>query len=419
MKRFIFIALVFVLAPNLYSQQKLTLEECFESAIVHHPLYAQKALQAEKSQLEKEQFRKDLLPQVTLSGRATYQSEVISLPIDIPQMAVPELSKDQYRLSLDINQAIYRGGIYDKQKELEHLDQILQQLDVDKNLYNLKNDVKALFFSIILIDHQKKIVLTYKDRVKAKLNEIESLVEEGVALKSAADRLKVEELSISQQLNELVIQRKALLQNLEQLTQLELSGNTELLISSVELAGMEQQRLEFQYLVATQRKLEFSKELIDARKLPMVSAFATGGYGRPGYNYLSDQFSDFWMVGINLQWKIFNWNRFNDQKKILDMNIHLIETQKDDFQLNITMALNKMMAEIEKMESLLNDDPEIIRLRKSIAENASNELNQGVITSSAYIDELQMLNQAEINMKIHEVQLINSKMDYLNILGKL
>jgi outer membrane protein TolC len=419
MKKIIIIALVLFLVTNLYSQQKITLEECFESAIVHHPIYAQKALQLEKSELEKEQFRKDLLPQFTMSGRASYQSEVISLPIEMPQLDIPELSKDQYRLALDINQAIYRGGIYQKQRELENLDQILQQLEVDKNLYNIKNDVKTLFFSIILLDHQKKIVLTYQDRVTAKLKEIESLVEEGVALQSSADRLKVEQLSISQQLKEIAIQRLALINNLEQLTKMELSGTTELIVSSVEIDDNDQQRLEFQYLMAAQRKLEFSKELIDARKLPMVSAFATGGYGRPGYNYLSDQFSEFWMVGINLQWKILNWNRFNDQKKVLDLNINMIETQKDDFELTINMALNKMMAEIEKTENLLKDDPEMIRLRKSIAENASNELNQGVITSSAYIDELQLLSQAEINMKIHEIQLINSKMDYLNILGKL
>jgi len=125
------------------------------------------------------------------------------------------------------------------------------------------------------------------------------------------------------------------------------------------------------------------------------------------------------MVGLNFQWKILNWNKHNNQKQLLDLNIQVIESQKQDFERNIDMALNQMRSEIEKWEVVLQSDPEVIRLRTNVAENASHQMNQGVITTSAYIEELQTLSQAEIDMKIHEIQLINSKLDYLNILGKL
>jgi outer membrane protein TolC len=143
------------------------------------------------------------------------------------------------------------------------------------------------------------------------------------------------------------------------------------------------------------------------------------GYGRPGFNYLSDKFSEFWMVGLRLQWNLFNWNKFNNDKKMVDIKIQMIDTQKQDFERNIQMALNQMKSEIESWQSLLDKDPEIISLRESVAKNAANQLDEGIITTSAYIDEVQLLSLAELEMKIHEVQLINSQLSYLNILGKL
>jgi len=407
---------VFLLAG---AQQRITLQECFDMAEQNHPKYAQKSLLAESAALQIENYKKDLLPQFFVNGKMSWQNEVIALPIDMPMLDIPELSKDQYRLSLDVNQTIYRGNIYSKQKELEALNQILLQLEVDKDFYYLKNNVKSLFFSIIILDEQKKIAESYQKQIEVKLKEFQAKQEEGVVLSSVLDGLRVEQLNVKQQLQEIKLSRASLLANLELLTKMELGGVQELSVGDISIDGQEQERIEYKYLTANQNKLEYSKQLIDAKKMPTLSAFATGGIGRPGFNALSDDFSEFLMVGLNLNWKVFNWNRFNNQKKILDLNIQIIETEKTDFELNVQMALNKMQKEIDKFENLLKDDPEMIRLRKNVADNASHQLDQGVITTSNYIDDLQKYHQAVINMKIHEVQLVNSKLDYLNVLGKL
>ncbi|NPD46790.1 MULTISPECIES: TolC family protein [unclassified Lentimicrobium] len=419
MKRILSLIIAFMVVSNLSAQKQISLQECFDFAVIHHPVYAQKALKAENSQIEVENYKKDLLPQIILNGRATYQNEVISLPFDIPNMDVPELSKDQYKMTLDVNQVIYRGGIYQKQKNLEELQQILEQLEVDQNLYHIKNEVKNLFVTVVLLDEQNKIIDSYEKRLKAKQKEMQALIEEGAILETSADRILVELIKAKQQKDEIAIKRAALIENLETLTGQELNGVIELSLSQPQIEDQQQSRLEFQYMLETQNKLEYSKNLIDAQKLPKISAFAQGGYGRPGFNYLSDNFSEFWMVGLNFQWKILNWNKHNNQKHIMDLNIQVIESQKQDFERNIEMALNQMRAEIEKWEVVLQSDPEVIRLRTNVAENASHQMNQGVITTSAYIEELQTLSQAEIDRKIHEIQLINSKLDYLNILGKL
>lgn len=418
MKNLLFI-FSFLFAGTLMAQKQVSLDECLENARLHHPLFAQKALTIQESELQTEQYKKDLLPQLMVNGKATYQNEVISLPINIPNFDVPELSKDQYRLSLDVNQAIYRGGLYQKQKDLEELQEILDQLEVDRNLYLVKNDVKELFVNIILLDEQKKVIDTYLQRIAAKKQEMEAMVEEGVALNVSLDRLNIEEIKAQQQLGEIKIKRSALLENLELITQMDLSGEVELRVFPPQIQETQQQRLEYQLMNQTQIQLEQNKELIDVQKYPKLFAFAQGGVGRPGFNYLSDEISEFWMLGLQLQWSIFNWNRFNNDKKMMDIKIQMIDSQKQDFERSVEMALNQMKSEIDSWESLLVKDQEIIQLRKNVAENAANQLNEGVITTSAYIEEVQNLSQAELEMKIHEVQLINSQLSYLNILGKL
>ncbi|OYT17735.1 MAG: hypothetical protein B7C24_01025 [Bacteroidetes bacterium 4572_77] len=415
----IILLLIFASQNSLYAQESMDLKTCFEMAQKNSPLYAQKQLQNEYSNLSNENFKKDLLPQIALQAKATWQNEVISLPISIPNMDIPELSQDQYRLSVDVNQAIYRGGIYQKQKEMESLDLVLEQLQIDKNLYDIKKEVKDLFFAILLLDKQKKVVLSYGEQLDAKIKELTAYMEEGALIPSAIDGLKAEKLSVKQRLNEMKIHRDALLKNLEYLTLMDLQNVKELTVAPPDISFAEPQRLEYALMTASQKKMAYAKKLLDVQKLPQVYAFASGGYGRPAYNYLSDNFDDFYMVGLQLKWNIINWNSFSNEKKKLDVNIRIVESQKEEFNQKLQMLLQKIEANINSQQALLNDDDEMIHLRKNVADNASHQLNQGVITSAVYIGELQKYNQSEINKEIHKIQLINSQLDYLNVLGKL
>ncbi len=401
------------------AQKTVYLDECFLMAMSHHALMVQKSLAAEKSDLQMSNYEKELYPSLSLQAKATYQSESISLPIEIPMIEIPELSKDQYKVTLDVYQPIYRGGTYQKQKMLESQQQILDQLNVDKTVYQVKSDVKSLFIAVVLLDEQTQVIKSYQNRLQAKCDELKAQVDEGAALATALDRLRVEMIKSDQQLEEIQIQRKAYLSNLQLLTGADFSGEIVLTVKSPEIDGTKQKRLEYDFMTATQQKLELSKKLIDAQKLPRLSAFAQGGYGRPGLNYLTNDFAGYWIVGVQFNWKIINWNQFNNQKKMNDILISSVEADKVNFERNVELALSRMRADIEKWNALLLRDPQLISLRKSVAENAGHELNQGIITTSAWVDELQQLTQAEIDMKIHEIQLINSKLDYLNIQGKL
>jgi len=398
----------------------ISLQECMDQAVIHHPLYGQHQLQSALKNLKLGNFHSDLLPQISLNGKASLQNEVVELPISIPGVSIPSVSKDQYRLSLDINQPIYRGGLINQQQAMEQNTLEIANILIDKELYALKAQTKNLFFQIILIDKQKQIVNSYREIITQKHNEAKILVDEGVILASNLDILKLELLNTEQELLNINATRKALLQNLNKITRLELNETSHLSLPVInDLPIANQNRFEYHLMALQQKQLETSKGLLSVKTKPMLYAFATAGVGRPGFNMLSDDFEDFYMIGLNLKWSLWDWNKNRNEKKIVDINKELIETQKQAFDLNIQLTLNQLQSEIEKQRALLENDPEIIALRKNVVKTAEAQFKNGTLSSTDYIVEMQKLNQAELNFELHQISLINNQLSYIETLGKL
>jgi hypothetical protein len=74
--------------------------------------------------------------------------------------------------------------------------------------------------------------------------------------------------------------------------------------------------------------------------------------------------------------------------------------------------------EVEKYRQLVATDAEIVLLRTKIKENASFKLENGIITSTDYITELNAENQSMLNQKLHEIQWLQARYNYQLILGK-
>jgi outer membrane protein TolC len=76
------------------------------------------------------------------------------------------------------------------------------------------------------------------------------------------------------------------------------------------------------------------------------------------------------------------------------------------------LELVKLKSEIDKIDALISTDNEIIALREDILKTAESQLNNGVITSSAYITEFTNLYEAKSNLNLHETQLLLHKIQY-------
>ena len=422
MKKLLLLSSWLFFSLQVFSQNSVTLEDCYEKAIANYPLMQQEALLASSNELTLKNLNKNYLPQMNLSGQASYQSDVTKVPIqDIPIFGVEPLSKDWYKVTLDVNQVIYDGSSTSRQKELEEVNHEINKQNLEIEQYDLKVRINQIYFSIVLLNENKNIVELHLSTLKAKLKEVESGVKNGIILASNQDILLAEILNIEQSLEELEISRNAAISILNEYTALTLNSSTQFILPEfdIDFQTISNNRPEYQLMSIQQQKLEASKKLIGSKNLPRLSAFGQAGYGRPGYDMLKNQFDDFYMIGARLSWHFWDWNHSRKEKEILGLQQNIISTQKDTFDKNIKIDLENKMATIQKTEAHISRDEQIIEIRDRIANTSSSQLDNGTITSTEYLTELNAASKAKLDREVNKIELIKAKLDYQTTLGNL
>ncbi|MEH6763378.1 MAG: TolC family protein [Aequorivita antarctica] len=417
MKKFLFI--IFAITPILaFAQQTLTLEECYVLGEKNYPLAKQTALLEEKANSEIKVLEKERLPKLDLNAQATYQSDVIEFPLQIPNSTVVPPNKDQYRATLDATQLIYNGGNIAANTKLKTAELAAQQQQIAVNLYTLKSRINQNYFSVLLFQEQEKLLLSKMEQLDARLKEANAGVKYGAALPASEQMLKAELLKLKQQLSQINFDREKALKNLSLLIFQNLGNDTTLDNPDILVAPeIDSKRPELELFELQKTQLETSKEVISKENYPKLLGFGQAGYGNPGLNMLDNSFQDFYMVGLKLNWNIFDWGKTKEKKQAVDISKEIVSTEKETFVLNNEMQQKEAESDIDKYEAMLLKDSEIIELREQVLKATSSQLQNGTITSSEYITELNNLYEARIDQQLHKVQLALAKANYKIIKG--
>ncbi len=417
MKKFLFI--IFAIAPILaFAQQTLTLEECYALAEKNYPLAKQTTLLEEKTNSEIKVLEKERLPKLDLNAQASFQSDVIEFPLQIPDSNIEPPNKDQYRATIDANQLIYNGGSIAANTRLKTAELETQQQQVAVNLYTLKSRINHNYFSVLLFQEQEKLLLSKMEQLDARIIETNAGVKYGAVLPASGQLLEAELLKLKQQLSQINFDREKALKNLSLLIFQNLDNDTTLdnpdILVAPEIAS---KRPELELFNLQETQLETSKEVISKSNYPTLLGFAQAGYGNPGLNMLDNSFQDFYMVGLKLNWNIFDWGKSKEKKQAVDISKEIVSTEKETFLLNNQMQQKEVESDINKYEAMLLKDTEIIGLREKVLQATTSQLQNGAITSSKYITELNNLYEARIDQQLHEVQLTLAKANFKIIKG--
>ncbi|QCX37130.1 TolC family protein [Aureibaculum algae] len=412
MKNIALILLILFTIPML-AQEEISLEKCYNLVTTNYPLAKQHELLAKQNSLDIETIKTEKLPSIDLAGQATYQSDVIEFPFSIPNITVEPLNKDQYKASLNVNQLIYAGGIVNATIDLKKANLKTQQKEVAVSLYSLKNKINQVYFSIILLQEKTALLTSKIKQLEAKLKEIKAGIKYGIILPASDQVLEAEILKIEQQMLETDLNRTSLIATLSSLIGKDLDNTIKLEKPSYNLDfNSTIQRPELNLFELRKEQINKTEVLTKKQKAPKLVGFAQGGYGNPGLNMLDNSFQSYYIVGLKLNWNVFDWNANKKQRQSIKINKDIIDTTSEVFKLNTTIELEQQKSEIEKITTFIATDQTIIELRKKVLATAASQLKQGVITSSAYITELTNLYEAENNLSTHQTLLLMSKANY-------
>lgn len=415
MKRKIWIGSLFLML--CFTQLSgITLDSCRIKARNNYPLIKQYGLIEKTRDYNLSTVSKAWLPQVTLGMKATYQSDVTEIPASLGNaisaitgqpFSMPSLDKDQYQAAVEVNQLIWDGGIISSQKRSMEASAEIDKQKTEIDLYALNERIHQLYFGIMLLNEQ--IVLQYilLDELTANHKKVQSLVENGVALPSDADAVKVEMIQTRQRIYDLLSTQKNYCLILSAFTGLVIDEKTPLEKPVVnEPVEANNYRPELKLFAAQQLLLSNQEKALHASNFPKISAFVQGGYGRPGLNMFTTDFSPFYIGGIRLSWNLSNFYSLKSNLGKIELNRQQIDVMKETFLFNNTLERNQYQTEVNKLRENLKSDDEIISLRRNIKLAAEARLSNGTITVTDLLREINSEHIALQQKALHEIQLL-------------
>ena len=206
MRKMIFAAAVLLASVRMYG---ISLEECQRLSKENYPMIKQYELTEAMSQFSFRNAAMGYAPRITLGGQATYQSDVTDFPEVFTSLMqamgtdVAGLSRDQYKLQLEISQTIWDGGYSKAQREAVKAQNEVSLLTIDKDIDALEAQVNQMYFGILMLEINLEANMCMDTLLVSNLAAAKSAASNGTALQSDLDNIRVELLTLRQQRSQL------------------------------------------------------------------------------------------------------------------------------------------------------------------------------------------------------------------------
>lgn len=400
------------------SAAQVTLEQCMELARRNYPQIRQLNLIEEAAEYDIANVSKSWLPQLTISGKASYQSDVVEMPFEIPGFSF-DLPHDQYSVVGELSQTIWDGGTSKSQKELYSAGAEVQKSQLEVSVYSINDRVVQVYLGILLIDAQLRQNDILERSLERNAGQVQACIDNGTAYKADLDMVRVSMLNCEQQKEGLLSDRAAYLEMLERLTGTSLEGQ-ELVEPDCDAVCPDAAavtRPELALYDAQRRQNEAQLRQLDSKILPKFSLSLQGGIGRPGLNMLDSSFQPYYTAGIRMSWDLGALYTRRDEKQKLDVQLRTIESDRETFLFNTGISALQLRSSIDKARRLLEKDGEIIALQESIRAAGEEQYRNGTISMTDLMKRIDDEYDARVAESIHRIQLLMAVYDYKNCVG--
>ena len=411
MKKIMISLALIILSSGSWAQ---TLEECQQAAEKNYPLIKQYGLIAKTTQLTVKNIQKGWLPQLTASAQATYQSAVTAWPESMQTMYqqmglnMKGLRKDQYKISVDLQQTIYDGGAISSQRNIAQQEGKVQEVQTETNLYQVRRRVNEMYFSLLLLNEQIQLNEDVKALLQSSEKKLSAMVKGGTAATSDLDNVRAERLSVEQQ-NENLKQQKQMLQRmLSVFCGLEVNNTQK--PAPVQIASSVNHRPEMRLYNSQLELTEAKEKALDTQLRPKLGLFAQGFYGYPGLNMFEDMMNRKWslngIVSIKLSWNVSAFYTHKNDKARLSAQREMIENAREVFLFNNKLEEIQQSENINRYQTMMKSDDEIIVLRTNVRKAAESKLTHGIIDVISLLREINNENAAKTQQSIHEIDML-------------
>lgn len=415
--RRIFIPLLFIITTVSAQVEVLTIEKSLQMGLNYS-----KEIQIANSDTLISEARvtnawSNLLPKVTLGFNYNHLSTMpIQLNLPIPG-TTNESALNAIYANATIEQPLFTGFRLLAIKNASELNNKASIVENSKIKNNKALEIHQAFWNFYKTTKIIEVLEENLKLVKSQINNVKNLVETGVLTQNELLKLKVAEADVKSKLIDALNQSKVVQANFNRVIGVKLNSDTKIIAEEYNEEIIEYNFNEIlseaiqarDELVANKYRIEAANEYITAAKstwFPQISAFGSYNYLKlDGSTLLNDESNNFWMVGVGMQWSIWDWWKTSSNKTI---------AVEQHFQIDVANKMLKEKIELEVYSNYLNLQSEIqkIELNKLRVESAkenyrivNNKFNSEISTSTELLEASTLFTEAKI-------KLITSSIDY-------
>lgn len=405
-----------------------SVERCKEMAREHYPLIRRYGLIEQSRDYTLSNAARAWLPQVTLSGQATLQSDVVSWPEEFESMLamqgldMPGIRRDQYKVQIDVQQTLWDGGKSRTDRAIAEGEAAQERMSTEVELYAVDSRVEDIYFGILLMQEQQRQIGEMMQRLQTNLDQVNALVENGMAMQADADAVEVQLLTQRQSLGQV----EARLQSFRRILGLfigEELGEAPLPMPvAEEPVGYDSERPELRLMDAQMALLQAREQMVDVSLAPRVALFAQGYYGYPGLNMFENMVSHRWtlngIVGVRMNWNISSLYTSKTSRRQLQNARDNVMLQREVFAFNSRLQAEQESAEVRRIREAIADDDRIVALRSRVREAAEVRLQEGMIDTHDLLGKISDETSAKIARSTHQIELVKAIYDLKHTLNR-
>jgi len=401
--------------------RSLSLEEAYDLFYARYPSLQKEQLLPEKTRLELDLLDKEKRPQVFLKGEGRLQSQstqLISPNPDFPiQVDQPLVNLKSY---LEANYTLLDGGMNDVLKSQKNAEWALEKQSYEVERFALRERINHLFLLIEKLQTQSTLFTYYLADLASKRAFLQARVDLGTALINELQQVEVKVLEIESQEEDNRYRIQGGITVLADLLGVEIDPNVELefpnlgpattlpTINRPETALFQKQK----ELLLTQN------EWIEVQQRPKLNAFAQTGIGYPNpLNLLDNSVAPYALVGLGFSWNIVDWKKKESKKSLLSIRARELDLQEETFLFNLEQKTASFQSEYQRIQAQSNKQDQIIEIQEKIEAQLSVQLSEGVLSSAAYITQLNQTLAAKQQKILLEITLQQLQLSFWNDRG--
>ena len=415
-KKLLLLSVLAVLFPAVRAQ---SLEECRQAAEHNYPIIRQYDLIARTTELTVRNIQKAWFPQISVTAQGSYQNKVTAWPENLQglfaQMGLQlqGLSRDQYKVGIDVRQTLFDGGTIGSRREIARGEGAVQAAQTEVDLYKIGQRVHEMYFALLLLDEQLRLNADVNALLRSNEQQLAAMLKSGTASAGDFENVKAERLSAEQQQTELLSQRQTLQRLLSLFCGIPVDSIRRPPVPN--LPSGENKRPELRLFDRRLQLTDAQEKALDAQLLPQLGFFAQGYYGNPGLNLFEDMMKRRWswngIAGLKLTWNLSALYTHRNEKSKLRVQRELIENARQQFLFNNRLDETQQSENVRRFRAIAQRDGEIIALRTAVRKAAESKLAHGIIDVNGLLREINKENAAKTQQAIHEIDMLKAMYD--------